>query len=61
VEVVRLRNSGSGTELLFLLNYAGEERAISIPGEPASHLDGVLEAGSLVLGPYGIALLESPG
>jgi beta-galactosidase len=60
VEVVRLRNSGSGTELLFLLNYAGEERAISVPGEPASHLDGMLEAGSLVLGPYGVALLESP-
>jgi beta-galactosidase len=60
VEVVKLRNSGSGTELLFLFNYAGEERAISIPGEPASHLDGVLQAGSLVLGPYGVALLESP-
>jgi beta-galactosidase len=60
VEVVRLRNSGSGPELLFLLNHAGGERAISIPGEPASHLDGVLEAGSLVLGPYGVALLESP-
>ncbi|HEX9416353.1 MAG TPA: beta-galactosidase trimerization domain-containing protein, partial [Gaiellaceae bacterium] len=60
VEVVRLRRPESGAELLFLLNYAGEERAISIPGELASHLDGVLDAGSLVLEPYGVALLESP-
>jgi hypothetical protein len=57
VEVVRLSRSESGAELLFLLNYAGEERTISIPGEPASHLDGALEAGSLVLEPYGVALL----
>jgi beta-galactosidase len=60
VELVRLRSSDSGTELLFLLNYAHEDRAISIPGAPASHLDGALEAGSLVLGPHGVALLESP-
>jgi beta-galactosidase len=60
VELVRLRRPDSGTELLFLLNYAHEERAISIPGAPTSHLDGVLEAGSLVLGPHGVALLELP-
>ncbi len=60
VEVVRLRKPESGTELLFLLNYAREERAISIPDVFASHLDGALEAGSLVLEPYGVALLESP-
>ena len=60
VEVVRLRRPGSGTQLLFLLNYAHEERAISLPGAPANHLDGGLEAGSLVLGPHGVALLESP-
>jgi beta-galactosidase len=61
VELVRLRGPGSGTELLFLLNYAHEERAIAIPGTPASHLDGVLEAGWLVLGPHGVGLLESAG
>jgi Beta-galactosidase C-terminal domain len=55
--VVRLRRSESGAELLFLLNYAGEKRTISIPGEPGSHLDGALEAGSLVLDPYSVALL----
>jgi beta-galactosidase len=60
VEVVRLRKSESGTELLFLLNYAHEERAISMPGKLESHLDGALQAGSLVLDPYGVALLESP-
>jgi beta-galactosidase len=60
VELVRLRRPDSGTELLFLLNYAHEERAISIPGATTSHLDGVLEAGSLVLGPHGVALLDSP-
>jgi beta-galactosidase len=59
VEVVRLRKAG-GTKLLFLLNHSGEERAISIAGEPASHIDGALEAGSLVLEPYGVALLEAP-
>jgi beta-galactosidase len=60
VEVVRLRRSESGTDLLFLLNYADEDRAISIPAKLASHLDGALEAGSIVLPPYGVALLESP-
>jgi beta-galactosidase len=60
VEAVRLRKSESARELLFLLNYAGEERAISIPDEPASLLDGALQGGSLVLEPYGVALLESP-
>jgi beta-galactosidase len=58
VEVVRLRKPASGGELLFLLNYADEQRAISIAGEPESHLDGALQAGSLVLGPYCVALLE---
>jgi beta-galactosidase len=58
VEVVRLHTPESGRELLFLLNYADEERTISIRGEPESHLDGALQAGSLVLGPYGVALLE---
>jgi beta-galactosidase len=60
VEVVRLRRPESGKNLLFLLNYAHEERAISIPPEFASHLDGALEAGSLVHEPYGVALHESP-
>jgi beta-galactosidase len=60
VEVVRLRSAESSKDLLFLLNYAHEKRAISIPAEFASHLDGALEAGSLVLAPYGVALLESP-
>jgi beta-galactosidase len=60
VELVRLHRPGSGTRLLFLLNYAPEERAISIPGEPASHLDGVLRNESLLLAPYGVALLDSP-
>jgi beta-galactosidase len=60
VEVVRLRRSESGGELLFMLNYADEERTISIPGELASHLEGALEAGSLVLEPHGVALLELP-
>jgi beta-galactosidase len=59
VEVVSLHKPESGTEVQFLLNYADEERTISIPGGPVSHLDGVLQAGSLVLGPYGAALLES--
>jgi hypothetical protein len=58
--VVRLRRPESDAELLFLLNYAHEERAISIPGELTSHLDSALEAGSLVLEPYGVALLELP-
>ena len=58
VEVVRLREPEAGRELLFLLNHADEERTIPIAGEPASRLDGVLEAGSLVLGPSGVALLE---
>ena len=57
VEVVRLRRSESGAELLFLLNYAHEERTVSVPSELSSHLDGVLETGSLVLEPYGVALL----
>ncbi len=57
VELVKLRKPGTATELMFLLNYAPEERTISIPGAPPSHLDGVLDAGSLVLGPYGVALL----
>jgi beta-galactosidase len=57
VEVVRLRRSESGTELLFLLNYAHEERTVSVPSELASHLDGAFETGSLVLEPYGVALL----
>ena len=57
VELVRLRRSESGAELLFLLNYADEERTVSVPRELSSHLDGVLETGSLVLQPYGIALL----
>jgi beta-galactosidase len=61
VESVRLRRPDSGAELMFLLNYAHEERAISIPHGHASHLDGALEAGSLVLGPHGVALLESSG
>jgi beta-galactosidase GanA len=60
VEVVRLRRPEPGKDLLFLLNYAHEERAISIPAEFASHLDGALETGSLVLEPHGVALLESP-
>ena len=57
MEVVRLRRSESGAELLFLLNYAHEERTVSVPSELSSHLDGVLETGSLVLEPYGVALL----
>jgi beta-galactosidase len=61
VELVRLRKPGFGTELWFLLNYADDERTIAIPGTPASHLDGVVDAGSLVLGPHAVALLESPG
>jgi beta-galactosidase len=61
VELVRLRRPSSNKELLFLLNYAHEERAIAIPGAPASHLDGVLQAGWLVLGPHGVGLLESAG
>jgi beta-galactosidase len=61
VELVRLRGPGSGTELRFLLNYAHDERAIAIPGAPVSHLDGVLEAGWLVLGPHGVGLLGSAG
>jgi beta-galactosidase len=61
VELIRLRRPGARGELVFLLNYAPEERTISIPGAPASRLDGVLDAGSLVLGAYGVALLESPG
>ncbi len=60
VEVVRLRSSESDTGLLFVLNYSGEQRVISVPGELASHLDGALEADSLVLEPYGVALLEAP-
>jgi beta-galactosidase len=58
VEVVRLRTPESDRELRLLLNHSGEERTISIRGEPVSHLDGALQAGSLVLGPYGVALLE---
>jgi beta-galactosidase len=61
VELIRLRKPDSGTELMFLLNYAREERAISIPGARASHLDGELEGGSLVLQAYGVALLASRG
>ncbi len=61
VEVVRLRRPESGSELLFLLNYAHAERTISIPGGLASHLDGALETESLVLGPHGVALLEANG
>jgi beta-galactosidase len=57
VEVVRLRGPESGAELLFLLNHAHEERAVSVPSELSSHLDGALESGSLVLEPYGVALL----
>jgi len=57
VELVRLRRSDSGAELQFLLNYAHEERTVSLPSELSSHLDGVREAGSLVLEPYGVALL----
>jgi beta-galactosidase len=57
VEVVRLRTP-EGKELVFVLNYADEERTIAIRGEPVGHLDGVLEAGSLALEPYGVALLE---
>jgi len=57
VELVRLRRSESGAELQFLLNYAHEERTVSLPSELSSHLDGVREAGSLVLEPYGVALL----
>jgi beta-galactosidase len=58
VEVVRLYRPESGREILFLLNYAGAERTISIRGELVSHLDGALKPGALVLGPYGVALLE---
>ena len=54
---MRLRRSDSGAELQFLLNYAHEERTVSLPSELSSHLDGVREAGSLVLEPYGVALL----
>jgi beta-galactosidase len=61
VELVRLRRPSSGAELLFLLNYAHEERAIAIAGAPASYLDGVLDAGRLVLGPHGAGLLELAG
>jgi beta-galactosidase len=61
VELVRLRRPSSGTDLLFLLNYAHEERAIAIPGAPASHLDGVLGGGWLMLGPHGVGLLELAG
>jgi beta-galactosidase len=60
VEVVTLRRAESGTKLLFLLNYSHEEHTIPISGDPASHLDGVLRRGSLLLAPYGVALLESP-
>jgi beta-galactosidase len=59
VEVVRLRRA-DGTKLLFLLNHSQEQLAISIAGEPVSHIDGVLEGGSLVLEAYGVALLEAP-
>ena len=59
VELVRLRNP-DGAKLLFLLNYAAEERIVPISGEPTTHLDGALAAGSLVLEPYGVALLEAP-
>ena len=48
VEVVRLRKSESGAELLLLLNYSDEERAISVSGA------------AVVLEPYGVALLEAP-
>jgi beta-galactosidase len=58
VEVVRLHALESGRGVLFLLNHADEDRTISIRGEHVSHLDGALQAGSLVLGPYGVALLE---
>jgi beta-galactosidase len=58
VEVVGLRKA-DGTKLRFLLNSSDEERVITISGEPASHIDGTLEAGSLVLKPYGVALLEA--
>jgi beta-galactosidase len=58
VEVVRLRKADD-TKLLFLLNYSDEERVIPVSGEPASHIDGTLEEGSLVLEPFGVALLEA--
>ena len=58
VEVVRLRKA-DGTKLLFLLNYSDEERVIPVPGEPSSHIDGTLDEGSLVLEPFGVALLEA--
>jgi beta-galactosidase len=58
VEVVRLRKA-DGSKLLFLLNYSDYERVISVSGERASHLDGTLDGGSLVLEPYGVALLEA--
>jgi beta-galactosidase len=61
VEVVRLHRRESGKDLLFLLNYADDERTISIDGERVTHLDGTLRPGALVLGPYGVALLESAG
>jgi beta-galactosidase len=57
VELVRLRRTESSEELLFLLNYGHEERTVSVRSELSSHLDGVLEAGSLVLEPHGVALL----
>jgi beta-galactosidase len=59
VEVVRLCRPGTAKVLMFLLNYAPEERTISISGALQTRLDGVLDAGSLALGPYGVALLAS--
>jgi beta-galactosidase len=59
VEVITLRKAESGTKLMFLLNYADEERTIPISGDRTSHLDGVLGKRSLLLAPFGVALLES--
>jgi beta-galactosidase len=58
VEVVRLRKP-DGTRLVFLLNFAAKERVLAVSGEQATHLDGTLEGDSLVLEPYGVALLEA--
>lgn len=60
VELITLRTPDSSAQLRFLLNYAQEERMISIPGARATYLDGVLDGDSLVLAPYGVALVASP-
>ncbi|MGD0166926.1 MAG: beta-galactosidase [Gaiellaceae bacterium] len=57
--VEAVRRSANGRSLLFLLNHGAQEATVELDGEHRELLTGVTRSGTLVLDPFGVAVLSS--